>query len=171
MCHLKSEWHIIQYDIDYCSFNSVVKSCFVIFWTHDSRNWTTFQFRQTENWFISQSLLLLHSDWFREKFYLQIMFRLSYKPGMYSTEIIGVHRYGVVCRVPDFQPGGPGSIPDGVRDFNFYPGTRFVSSVCALSCGVSGGGHDFLLPSDSGRSALLLLSSILVHSFAHLTGF
>ena len=66
---------------------------------------------------------------------------------------------GVVDRVPAFQPRGPGSIPCRVRDFILHPGT--VSSV------VSGGGSDILLSIDSGwRSALVLLSSVLVHSLA-----
>ena len=35
----------------------------------------------------------------------------------------------VVGRVPAFQPGGPGSIPGGVRNFNFCPGIGCVSFV------------------------------------------
>ena len=44
-----------------------------------------------------------------------------------------IHRYGVVGRIPVLQPGGPGLIPDGLRNFNFYPGTGCVSFVCVLS--------------------------------------
>ena len=51
----------------------------------------------------------------------------------------------VVGRVPAFQPGSPGSIPGGVRNFNFCPGIGRVSSVCVLSCVVFGGGPDTVL--------------------------
>ena len=47
--------------------------------------------------------------------------------------------------VCDFQAGGRGSIPGGIRNFNFYTGTGSVSFVCVLSCVVSGGGPDVLL--------------------------
>ena len=66
-----------------------------------------------------------------------------------------ISRRGVVGRVPAFQPGGPGSIPGGVRNFNFCPGIGCVSFVCILSCVVFGGGPDIVLP-------LLYLSSVLV---------
>ena len=46
----------------------------------------------------------------------------------------------MVGSVPGFQPGGPGSIPGGVRIFNFYPGIGCVSFV--LYFVVSGGGPD-----------------------------
>ena len=36
---------------------------------------------------------------------------------------------GVVGRVPAFQPGDPGSIPGGVRNFNFCSGIGCVSFV------------------------------------------
>ena len=53
----------------------------------------------------------------------------------------------MVGRVTAFQPGGPGSILDGVKNFNFYPGTGLGTySLCA----VSGGGLDVLLTTDSG---------------------
>ena len=45
-----------------------------------------------------------------------------------STHLIIRHR-GVVGRVPAFQNGGPGSIPDGVRNFNSYSGIGCVSFV------------------------------------------
>ena len=35
----------------------------------------------------------------------------------------GVRLHGMVSRVPAFQPGGPGSIAGGVRNFHFYPWT------------------------------------------------
>ena len=44
-----------------------------------------------------------------------------------------VRRRGMVGRVPTFQPGGQGSRPGGIRNFNFYPGTGCVSFVC-VSC-------------------------------------
>ena len=44
-----------------------------------------------------------------------------------------MRRRGVVGRVPAFQPGGSGSIPGGVRNFNFCPGIGYVSFVCVLS--------------------------------------
>ena len=40
-----------------------------------------------------------------------------------------IRRRGVVGRVPAFQPGGPGSIPGGVRNFNFCPGIESVFFV------------------------------------------
>ena len=54
----------------------------------------------------------------------------------------------MVGRVHAFQPGGPGSIPGGVRNFNF--------------CVVFGGGPDIVLTTHSGRPALVYLSSFLV---------
>ena len=46
---------------------------------------------------------------------------------MYSLCI----RYrGVIGRVPAFRPGGPGSIPGEIRNFNSYPG---IGCVCHLS--------------------------------------
>ena len=38
-------------------------------------------------------------------------------------------RHSVVGRIPVLQPGGPGSVPDGIRNFNFCPGL----DVCPLS--------------------------------------
>ena len=67
----------------------------------------------------------------------------------------------MVGRVPAFQPGGPGSIPGGVKNFNFCPGIGCVSFVCVLSCVVCGGGPDIVLTSHSGRPALMYLSSVL----------
>ena len=70
----------------------------------------------------------------------------------------------MVGRVPAFQPGGPGSISGGVRNFSFYPGTGCVLFVCILFCVVSGGGPDIVLITHPGRPALVYLSSVLVHS-------
>ena len=67
----------------------------------------------------------------------------------------------MVGRVPAFQPGGPGSIPSGVRNFNFRPGIGCVSFVF-MSCVVFGGGPDIVLTTHSGRLALVYLSSVLV---------
>ena len=52
----------------------------------------------------------------RVKFYT---FLLSYR----------IRRRGVVGRVPAFQPGGPDSIPGGIRNFNFCPGIGCVFFV------------------------------------------
>ena len=38
-----------------------------------------------------------------------------------------IRRRGVVGSVPAFQPGDPGSIPGGNRNFNSYPGIGSVS--------------------------------------------
>ena len=57
----------------------------------------------------------------------------------------------MVGRVPAFQPGGPGSILGGCRNFNFCPGIGCVSFVCVLSCVVFGGGPEIVLTTDSGR--------------------
>ena len=72
-----------------------------------------------------------------------------------------ISRSGVVGRVPAFQPGGPGSIPGGVRNFNFCPEIGCVSFVSVLSCVVFGGGPDTVLTTHSGRPALVYLSSVL----------
>ena len=74
-----------------------------------------------------------------------------------------IRRCGVVSRVPAFQPGGPCSIPGGVRNFNSYPGIKCVSFACVLSCSVSGGGPAIVLTTHSGRPALVYLSSVPVH--------
>ena len=71
-------------------------------------------------------------------------------------------RRGVVGRVPAFQPGGPGTIPGGVRNFNFCPGIGCVPFVCVLFRVVFGGGLDIVLTTHSGRPALVYLSSVLV---------
>ena len=62
----------------------------------------------------------------------------------------------MVGRVTAFQPGGQGSIPGGVRNFNSYPGIECVSFVCVLSCAVSGGGPNIVLTTHSGRPALCI---------------
>ena len=48
---------------------------------------------------------------------------------MWVALLIIIRRRGVVGRVPAFQPNGPGSIPGGVRNFNFCPGIGCVSFV------------------------------------------
>ena len=73
-----------------------------------------------------------------------------------------MRRRGVVGRVTAFQPGGPGSVPDWVRNFNFCPGIGCVSFVCVLSCVAFDGVPDIVLTSHSGRPALVYLSSVLV---------
>ena len=79
----------------------------------------------------------------------------------YNTEGYFFRRRDVVGRVPASQSGGPGSIPGGVRNFNFRPGIGCVSFVCVLSCVVFGGGPDIVLTTHSGRPALVYLSSVL----------
>ena len=71
-------------------------------------------------------------------------------------------------RLPVFQSGGLGSIPCGVRDFNLYPGSGYVFFACVLSYVDLGGGPNFLLTTCSGRSALVILFSVLVYSLATL---
>ena len=65
----------------------------------------------------------------------------------------------MVGTFPVFQPGGPGSIPSGVKIVIF----GCVSFVSVLSCVASGSGPD------SERPALVYLSSVLVQSVATLT--
>ena len=77
-------------------------------------------------------------------------------------KLILIRRRGVVGRVPAFQPGGPGSIPGWVRNFNLS--WDWVCVLCVLSCVVFGGGPDLVLTTHSGRPALVYLSSVLVHS-------
>ena len=77
--------------------------------------------------------------------------------------ITRIHRRGMVGRVPAFHPGSQGSIPGGVRNFNFYPGTGCVSFVCVLSYAVSGRGPGIVLTTQSGRPALVYLSRVPVH--------
>ena len=79
-----------------------------------------------------------------------------------KSETIIIRRRGVVGRVPAFQPGGPGLIPGGVRNFNFCPGIGCVSFVCVISCVVFGGSPDIVLTAHAGRPALVYLSSVLV---------
>ena len=75
---------------------------------------------------------------------------------------MSIRRRGVVGRVSAFQPGGPGSIPGVVRNFNFCPGIGCVSFVCVLPCVVFVGGPDIVLTTNLGRPALAYLSSVLV---------
>ena len=71
----------------------------------------------------------------------------------------------MVRRIPVFQPGGSGSIPDG---------SGILISVLGLvvcpSCVVSGGGPHIVLTTHSGRPALVYLSSVLVQTVAFPTG-
>ena len=67
----------------------------------------------------------------------------------------------MVGRATAFQPGGPGSIPGGVKNFNFCPGIGCVSFVFTI-CVVFGGGPDIMLTTHSGRPALVYLFSVLV---------
>ena len=68
-------------------------------------------------------------------------------------------RSDVMVIIPAVQPGGPGSIIDGVRQFNLYPGIWYVSFVFCpvLSLAVA---LTFCSPH---IHALVLLSSVLVH--------
>ena len=66
----------------------------------------------------------------------------------------------MVGRDPAFQLGGPGSIPGGVRNFNFCPGIGCV--LCVLLCVVSCVGPDIVLTTHSGRPALVYMSSVMV---------
>ena len=59
----------------------------------------------------------------------------------------------MVGRISTFLPDGPGSIPGGVRNFNFCPGTGCASFVCV----VSGGSPD------------ILLTLLILQTFRHLT--
>ena len=81
---------------------------------------------------------------------------------IFSFNFDSSRRRGVVGRVPALKPVSPGSIPDKVRNFNFCPGIGCVSSVCVLSCVVSGGHPDIVLTTHSARPALVYLSSVLV---------
>ena len=69
---------------------------------------------------------------------------------------------GELPLVPAFLPGGLGSIPGRVRNFNFCPGIGCVYFVCVLSCLVFCGGPDVVLTTHSGMPALVYLSSVLV---------
>ena len=72
-----------------------------------------------------------------------------------SLQNMIVCRPGVVGKVPASQPGGRATIPGGVRNFHFYPGTGSVSYVSVLSYVVSDGGPDIVLITHSGRPALV----------------
>ena len=61
----------------------------------------------------------------------------------------------MVCSICAFQLGGPGLIPGGFKDFILSPGTGCASFVC---------GPDILLTTNSRRSVLVYLSSVVVHS-------
>ena len=74
--------------------------------------------------------------------------------------IYKICRPGLVSRVLALKPGGPGSIPGRVRNFNLS--WDWVWVLCVMFCVVFGGGPDIVLTSHSGRSALVYLSSVLV---------
>ena len=80
----------------------------------------------------------------------------------FLNKLMYIRRHGVVGRVSAFQPGGSGSIPGGVRNFNSHPGIGCVSFVYILSCAVSGG-PGIVLTTHSGRPTLMYMSSVLVH--------
>ena len=71
-------------------------------------------------------------------------------------KILIIRHRGVFDKVPAFEPGSPGSIPGGVRNFNFCPGIGYVSFVCVLSYVVSSRGPDIVLSTHSGRPALYI---------------
>ena len=73
-----------------------------------------------------------------------------------------IRRRDVVGRVPAVQPGGPGSIHSGVKNFNLCPGIGCVSFVCILTCVVSGGDPDIMLTIHSESHAFVYLLSLLV---------
>ena len=87
----------------------------------------------------------------------------------FNKRLFGFCRRGVVGRVPAFPPGVTARVrsPAG-QEINIYLGTGCV--LCVLSCFISGGSTDILLAADSGRSAPVFLSSVLVHSLALPTG-
>ena len=70
----------------------------------------------------------------------------------------------MVGKVPAIQLGDPGSILGGVRNFNFYPGTGCVCPLFVFCPVLYDGGPDIVLTTRSGRSAVVFLSSVLVHS-------
>ena len=60
------------------------------------------------------------------------MFSFLMSKTQYLT--IAMQCCGVVGRIPAFQPVSPGSIPDGVRDFNLYPWTVCVLCLYSVLC-------------------------------------
>ena len=92
--------------------------------------------------------------------------QLLIEAGKYTLFYFQVYRRGEVDRLPAFQPGSPGSIPGMTIDFNLYFGTGCMSFVCA----VFGGGPNILLTTLFRSPALVILSSVLFHSLAPLTG-
>ena len=69
----------------------------------------------------------------------------------------------MVGRVPCLptRRDGPGSIPGGIKNFNFCPGIGCVSFVCVLSCVVSDGGPNIVLTTHSGKPALVYFSALV----------
>ena len=66
----------------------------------------------------------------------------------------------MVGRVPAFQPGGLGSIPGGVRNFNFCPGNVCVLCLCSVLC---------CLCSFSNLSVTSPTSQLILQPFCHFT--
>ena len=66
---------------------------------------------------------------------------------------------GVVGRVPAFQPGGPGSIPVGVKKYNFYSEIACVTFAffCPVLFLAVPPPPDIVLTTHSGRRALMYL--------------
>ena len=67
-------------------------------------------------------------------------------------------------RIPAFQPGERGSIPGRVRDFKLYSGTGCVYPCVFGSGFVFDNGGEIVLTRHSGRSVLVYLSRVLIHS-------
>ena len=54
--------------------------------------------------------------------------------GLISMKMSEICRRGVAGSVPAFQPGGPGSIPGGVRNFNMSWDWVCVLCLCSVLC-------------------------------------
>ena len=91
--------------------NSYIKFCCIVFKTAYRKFWHPLKIKVTNrrDWISTTKLTIS-----RFQFIL--------------LRHIWVRHRGVVGRVPVFQPGGPGSIPGRVRNFNFYPRTGCVYS-------------------------------------------
>ena len=74
-----------------------------------------------------------------------------------------IRRRGMVGRAPAFQPSGPGSIPGGGQKFLIPILGLGVCPLSVLSCAASSAGPNIVLTTNSGRLALVYLSSVLVH--------
>ena len=87
--------------------------CMDVFWTE----W------RHELWMPIAKYFLWSFKWTFKVFYV-LSLQLIYN--IYSKF---VRCRGVVGKIPAFQPGGPGLIPDWVKNFNFYSGSGCVSFV------------------------------------------